>query len=106
MRESWRLRQIDERVDAQWCLLKQRVWSCDAVSEVSIQQLSINEFLLSSCIFGVHSLLVVLIRLETARCRQPALRWRYVSAFGCGCASIASSTATDMKCSYGQENDQ
>jgi hypothetical protein len=34
VRESWRLRQINERIDAQWCLLKQRVWLCNTVSEL------------------------------------------------------------------------
>jgi hypothetical protein len=55
MRESWRLWQINERVNAQWCLLKQWVWSCDVVSELRIQKLYIRGFLLSSCILSVFA---------------------------------------------------
>ena len=62
MRKSWRLRQINERVDAQRCLLKQRVWSCDVVSKLRIQLPLIHRFLLSSCIFELRSRLGLLIR--------------------------------------------
>ena len=71
MRESWRLWQINERVDAQWCLLKQRVWPCNLVSELCIQKPIFRGFLLSSCIFGLRSRLGLLIR---AIAMSPALR--------------------------------
>lgn len=50
MRESWWLWKINERVDAQRCLLEQRVWSCVGVSRPYTTWYILNQDSLSSCI--------------------------------------------------------
>ena len=62
MRESWRLRQINERIDAQWCLLQQRVWSCDVVSKDAHTEAVYRPILTVFVHLEVYSRLRVLIQ--------------------------------------------
>ena len=68
MRKSRWLGKINERVDAQWCLLKQRVRSCDAVSNLRIPQSFVNEFLT----VVVHLRAVLAAESIDSRCRDEA----------------------------------